>query len=285
MEVRLALHCDLRRTPGADPTGALEALLARAVAAEELGFDVVRVAERPAAPDSLLPAALPVCAAIAARTGRIRVGTAVLPLPLHQPLRVAEDAASLDVLSGGRFELGVGLGADPEAAHRFGLAGAPRAELLEEALAVIRRAWRDGPLEHAGSHFAIDGVEVWPKPQQRPGPPIWLGAGAAPAQERAARLGDGLLLAPGAEPGPFLAAWQAAGRPLAEARLALPAPGPADPAKAREAAETLLAACAGVGSVDLVWPAFPTDATDPTELDLEALAAALAPLRGASRPA
>jgi alkanesulfonate monooxygenase SsuD/methylene tetrahydromethanopterin reductase-like flavin-dependent oxidoreductase (luciferase family) len=278
VRIRLALHFDLRRPQGADAATALEGLLDRAVAAEALGFDVVRVAERPAAPDSLLPAALPVCAALAARTRRVRIGTAVLPLPLHQPLRVAEDAASLDVLSDGRFELGVGLGADPAAATRFGVAGAPRAERLEEALAVIRRAWADGPLDHAGSHFAIDGIEVWPKPQQRPGPPIWIGAGAAPAQQRAARLGDGLLLAPGADPAHFLAAWRRAGRPLGEARLALPLEASSGPAaRLREEAERRLVACEGAGGVDLVLAA--------ESADLERAGGALGPLRGTSRPA
>jgi len=265
VRIRLALHYDLRRAGSAAPTPAVrafEALLDHAVAAEAMGIDVVRVAERPGDPDSLLPAALPVCAAIAARTRRLRVGSAVLPLPLHQPLRVAEDAASLDALSGGRFELGVGLGADAAVAREFGLDGLPRGELLEEALGVIRRAWQEGPLEHAGTHFAVDGVEVWPKPVQRPGPPIWIGAGAAAAQRRAARLADGLLLAPGASPAAFLAAWTEAGRPLGEARLALPVGwdgGAGDLAEtARRAAELALGR-EGAGNVDLVFPAFPTE--------------------------
>jgi alkanesulfonate monooxygenase SsuD/methylene tetrahydromethanopterin reductase-like flavin-dependent oxidoreductase (luciferase family) len=263
VRIRLALHYDLRRAESAAATAAaraFEALLEHAVAAEAMGIEVVRVAERPGDPDSLLPAALPVCAAIAARTRRLGVGTAVLPLPLHQPLRVAEDAASLDALSGGRFELGVGLGAAAAVAREFGLDGLPRGELLEEALGVIRRAWQDGPLDHAGTHFAVDGVEVWPKPLQRPGPPIWIGAGAAAAQRRAARLADGLLLAPGASPEAFLEAWTEAGRPLSEARLALPVRwdgGAADLAEtARHAAELALGH-EGVGRVDLVLLASP----------------------------
>ena len=268
MRIRLALHYDLRRAPGANPAGDFEALLAHAAAADAAGIDVARVAERPCDPDSLLPAALPVCAAIAARTERLRVGTAVLPLPLHQPLRVAEDAASIDALSGGRFELGVGLGADPAAARAFGVEGKPRAALLEEALDVIRRAWQEGPLEHAGPHFVVEDVEVWPKPVQCPGPPIWIGAGAAAAQRRAARLADGLLLAPGAAPEAFLEAWTGGERPLAEARLALPLEWAADAAATTDAAHRLLASCREAGQVDLVVPATPGEprwAADPED--------------------
>ena len=200
----------------------------------------------------------------------------MLPLPLHQPLRVAEDAASLDALSDGRFELGVGLGADAAVARAFGVEGAPRGELLEEAIGVIRRAWQPGPLDHAGTHFAVDDVEVWPKPVQRPGPPIWIGAGAAPALRRAARLADGLLLAPGASPDAFLEAWSEAGRPASEARLALPARWAGGAAETARRAAELARGCEGAGSVDLVFPASPVDRA--AEADLEQLLAELRPI-------
>jgi alkanesulfonate monooxygenase SsuD/methylene tetrahydromethanopterin reductase-like flavin-dependent oxidoreductase (luciferase family) len=248
MRMRLGVHYDPRRGEDDPPDAALlAALLDHAAAAEEAGAAVAWVAERPTEPGALIAAALPVCAALAARTRRLRIGTAVLPLPLHHPLRVAEDAATLDGLSDGRFELGVGLGADAEAAGGFGVAAGERAARLEEAVALIRAAWGEQALAFEGRHHSVSGVEVHPRPAQRPGPPLWIGAGAPDAQRRAARLGTGLWLPPGASPRAFLDAWAEAGRDPAEARVATTC-------DAASRAEDLLRRCAGAGALDLVVP-------------------------------
>jgi len=141
-------------------------------------------------------------------------------LPLHHPLRVAEDAATLDALSGGRFELGVGLGAEVELFGGFGLDSRERAVRFEEALEVVRRAWAEGPLQFVGRHFRCEGVDVQPKPVQPGGPPLWLGARGEGALARAAQLGCGVVLERGTHPAPYLEAWVAGGRARAEARLA-----------------------------------------------------------------
>jgi alkanesulfonate monooxygenase SsuD/methylene tetrahydromethanopterin reductase-like flavin-dependent oxidoreductase (luciferase family) len=159
------------------------------------------------------PAALPACAAAAAATGRLRIATGLLALPLHHPLRVAEDAATLDALSGGRFELGVGLGAEADAFGGFGLDPRERAARFEEALEVVRRAWAEGPVRFEGRHFRCGELEVFPKPLQPGGPPLWLGARSADALVRAARLGAGVALEGEADPRPYLEAWTGAGTP------------------------------------------------------------------------
>ena len=251
MKVRIGVHYDLRRAAREEPD--LAALVEHAAAVEAAGGDVVWVAERPTEPDAWVAAAMPVCAALAVGTERVRLGTAVLPLLLHHPLRVAEDAATLDALSGGRFELGVGLGGDRAALSGFGIAGGERGGRLDEALELVRAAWR-GPLEFEGRYFQVEGIEVVPRPVQPGGPPVWVGAGAPAAQRRAARLGAGLVLTAGSSPAPYLEAWSDAGRDRSAARLAALLPGAAlrEPVAAVEKWLAELPAAAEVAQVDAV---------------------------------
>jgi alkanesulfonate monooxygenase SsuD/methylene tetrahydromethanopterin reductase-like flavin-dependent oxidoreductase (luciferase family) len=251
MRIRIGIHYDVQRGEDLEAEAELAALLEHARAAEEAGAEIVWVAERPTQPGALIAAALPVCGALAARTQRVRIGTAVLPLPLHHPLRVAEDAATLDLLSGGRFELGLGLGADAQAAGGFGVARGERTARLEEAVALIRAAWREEPLAFGGDHHGVSGITVHPRPAQPGGPPLWLGAGAPDAQRRAARLGTGLWLPPQASPRPFLEAWSNAGFAAADARVATTCARSA-PDHAAADAEDALRRCDGAGALDLV---------------------------------
>jgi alkanesulfonate monooxygenase SsuD/methylene tetrahydromethanopterin reductase-like flavin-dependent oxidoreductase (luciferase family) len=214
------MRVGLRITPEASEIEARLLELPRlAVEAEAAGFDLLVVPERLSAAGGF-PAALPVCAAAAAATTRLRIATGLLALPLHHPLRVAEDAATLDALSGGRFELGVGLGAEVELFDGFGLDRRERAARFEEALEVVRRAWADGPVRFAGQHFRCGEVEVHPKPLQPGGPPLWLGARGPDALARAAQLGCGVVIEADTDPAAFLAGWRASGRAPAAARLA-----------------------------------------------------------------
>jgi alkanesulfonate monooxygenase SsuD/methylene tetrahydromethanopterin reductase-like flavin-dependent oxidoreductase (luciferase family) len=154
---------------------------------------------------------VPVCAAIAASTTRIRIATALVPLPLHHPLRLAEDAATLDVVSGGRFELGVGLGVDASELSGFGLDSAERTSRFEEAVELLRLAWRGEPFAFDGRHFRFATLEVSPRPLQEGGPPLWVGASAEAAQRRAARLGAGLVVPAACACDAYLAACDSAG--------------------------------------------------------------------------
>jgi alkanesulfonate monooxygenase SsuD/methylene tetrahydromethanopterin reductase-like flavin-dependent oxidoreductase (luciferase family) len=214
------MRVGLRITPdGTSAAARLAELPAFAAAAEEAGFELLVVPERLSATGGF-PAALPACAAAAAATARLRVATGLLALPLHHPLRVAEDAATLDALSGGRFELGVGLGAEVELFGGFGLDVRERAARFEEALEVVRRGWGAGPVHFIGRHFRCEGVDVQPKPVQPGGPPLWLGARGADALARAAQLGCGVVLERDTRSRPYLEAWVASGRAPGEARLA-----------------------------------------------------------------
>lgn len=168
-----------------------EALLL-AERAEELGFSGVWTTEHHFFVDSYSPSVLPLCAAIAGRTSEIGIGTAVLLAPLYHPIRLAEDAAVVDLLSGGRFILGLALGWRPEEFEGFGVPRKERARRLEDTVKVLRQAW-SGELVTGGSLLTYPGVAVRPLPARPQGPPIWLGGFTERAVRRAARLADGLM--------------------------------------------------------------------------------------------
>jgi len=247
----------VRITPEAeDAAEQLAGLPELAARAETLGFDLLVVPERLSAAGGV-PAALPACAAAAAATARIRIASGLLALPLHHPLRVAEDAATLDALSAGRFELGVGLGAEVEAFGGFGLDLHLRAARFEEALEVVRRAWADGPVRFEGHHFRVSETEVHPKPMQPGGPPLWLGARTPDALARAARLGVGAVVEADTDPEPYLDAWRASGRELAQARVAFLI----EVSSVRAAGLRARLSCTGAARAD-AWLAAPRGAAD-----------------------
>jgi alkanesulfonate monooxygenase SsuD/methylene tetrahydromethanopterin reductase-like flavin-dependent oxidoreductase (luciferase family) len=156
--------------------------------AESLGFDVAWLAELHfGGAFSLLSNPLMVVPVIAARTRRIRIGTAVTLLPLHHPLSCAEQAATADLLSGGRLEFGVGRGSIPSQFHGFRIPVAENRARFDEALAIIRLAWTQDRFSYRGTFWDVDNLEVVPKPLQRPHPPIRVGVHTP---ESFAHIGD-----------------------------------------------------------------------------------------------
>lgn len=158
--------------------------------AEELGFqslwtlDQVLGGSRNLEPVSLL-------SYVAAITSRVRLGTAVFVLPQHNPVQLAKDLATLDVLSGGRVDAGFGIGND-NAPHdaAFGIPSGRRVKRLTESLAVMRALWSERTATYEGEFFQLQDIRMEPKPVQRPGPPVWFGGRVEPALRRAVRLGD-----------------------------------------------------------------------------------------------
>lgn len=167
-----------------------------AQAAEAAGWDAVFVWDHLAFAWGV-PSADPwvLLAAAAQATARIRVGTAVTPLPRRRPAVVANAAATLDRLSGGRAVLGVGAGGVPAEFAAFGEPDEARvrAGKLDEALDVIAALWEGQPVSHTGEHYTVDGVTLAPLPVQRPRVPIWVGGHSRAAQRRAARW-DGWII-------------------------------------------------------------------------------------------
>src|SRR6187551_594988 len=134
------------------------------VLAERAGFDSVWTSEHHFVDDGYMASQLPVLAAIAARTERIRLGTGVLLAPLFDPVHLAEDAATVDLLSGGRLILGLGLGWRQEEFDGFGVEMRERPSRIEGTIATLRQAWGDGLTTGDGRRFAYPGLNVTPKP-------------------------------------------------------------------------------------------------------------------------
>lgn len=156
--------------------------------AEQLGYDTIWLTEHHFAEDGYSPSLLPIASAIATMTSRVRIGTYLLLLPLHNALRVAEDAATVDLISNGRFDLGVGQGYAVGEFEAYGIERKHRGSLIEEGVEVIRGLWSQDGFSYQGKHYNFKNITMVPKPAQSPAP-IWIGAGAPKAVERAARLG------------------------------------------------------------------------------------------------
>ena len=160
--------------------------------AEALGFSHFWLTEHHFWYDGYCPSLIVGAAAVAARTSRMRVGTSMLLLPLHDPLRVAQAAAMADIVSGGRFDLGVAVGYRHAEFDAFGVARSDRGARMEEALDILHLAWTTDRFSYHGRFFDYEDVSVTPKPLQRP-IPIWIGGWAERVVRRAARRGLNLM--------------------------------------------------------------------------------------------
>jgi alkanesulfonate monooxygenase SsuD/methylene tetrahydromethanopterin reductase-like flavin-dependent oxidoreductase (luciferase family) len=148
--------------------------LEEAVLAEELGFDNVWASEHHFSEDAWNPSPITFLAAVAARTERVRIGTHVLLLPFHNPVRVAEDIAVLDNISRGRVDLPVGVGSAAEEFRTFGIPFNERLGRTFEALGIIERCFAGEEFSHKGKYYEFRNVRMTTTPVQKPGPPIWV---------------------------------------------------------------------------------------------------------------
>ncbi len=161
--------------------------------AEQVGFDRVALAEHHVSDDNFLPSLLPIATAIAARTKRMLIGTEIFLLPLHHPVRLAEDVAVLDIVSGGRFEWGVAAGYREAEYGAMGMKLSQRPGRMEEGIEIIRKCWTEEAFSYDGKYYQLHDVRMTPKPITPGGPKLILGAASPAAARRAARLGDDML--------------------------------------------------------------------------------------------
>jgi len=172
-------------------------ILAQIELGDKLGFDTVWLGELHfGRPSSILACPLMVLAAAAQRTSRIRLGTAVTLLPLHSPVKIAEEAATADILSGGRLEFGVGRGTAPIHYVGYNVPQEESRERFEEALTVILQAWTQERLSYQGTYFHAENLTVVPKPIQKPHPPIRLAANSPDTFTIAGQLGLPIFASP-----------------------------------------------------------------------------------------
>ena len=211
-DVTFGVWCDFRNpAQWAVPfEGFYRESLDQIIAAEGMGYDSVWLTEHHYCDDGYTPSPMVIGAAIAQGTSTMRIGTNLIILPIHDPLRVAEDAATLSILSGGRFDLGVGIGYRQMEFDQAGRQLSHRPSLIEESIEIIRRAWTGKPINFSGKRFDVGDIRITPAPPQPPR--IFLGGMAPPAIARAARIADGFLSTGGIGHDDYVAALADQGR-------------------------------------------------------------------------
>jgi alkanesulfonate monooxygenase SsuD/methylene tetrahydromethanopterin reductase-like flavin-dependent oxidoreductase (luciferase family) len=217
-----------------------ERALARIEVMDRTGYDAVWLAEHHFTGYSVCPSVHVMAAHVAARTTDLRIGTAVTLAALYHPLRIAEEIALLDVLTGGRINWGAGRGFGPREFAVFGVEPDESAERFREAVEIVLAAWQHDKLDFDGRYHHYEGVEVLPKPRQQPHPPTWVAASSEGAVDWAAARGLSILMdphSPHAEIGRKLARYregltsaghEAGGRDIPMARLVAVAPTDAE---------------------------------------------------------
>ncbi len=190
-KIRFGYQLDFRNPPGSGRsfTDLYRDSLAQVELAEALGFESIWLTEHHFTDDGYLPSMLPAAAAIAARTTRVTIGTFVLLAPFQHPLKLAEDAAVVDVISNGRLRLGLGQGYRQEEFDGFGVPRAQRLGRTLETVEILKRAWTGERFSFDGKYFHFKDVRVLPTPASRPHPELLWGVGAPKAIRRAARMG------------------------------------------------------------------------------------------------
>jgi alkanesulfonate monooxygenase SsuD/methylene tetrahydromethanopterin reductase-like flavin-dependent oxidoreductase (luciferase family) len=184
-----------RGEPGDASARRLAEYIETTAEAEALGFWATFLTEHHFTGAGQISAPLQVLTAIAMRTTRLRLGTAVMVLAWQNPAMLAEQAATLDVVSGGRLELGIGKGYRATEFSGFAMPMEEADGRFDEALSVLKRAFTSNErFSHRGKFWRLDDVLVEPQPVQRPHPPLWMAAGTPPSIRKAAALGCNLLL-------------------------------------------------------------------------------------------
>jgi alkanesulfonate monooxygenase SsuD/methylene tetrahydromethanopterin reductase-like flavin-dependent oxidoreductase (luciferase family) len=245
---------------------------------DRTGYDAVWLAEHHFSSFSVCPSVHMVGTLAAARTQRLRIGTAVSLAPFYHPLRLAEEVALLDVLSGGRVNWGAGRGFARVEFTAFGVPPEESASRFRETVEIVLRAWTDERLNFTGQHFRFEDLEILPKPAQLPHPPVWMAASSEGAIEWAAGRGFSILMDPHSSApeigrkkrfyGEKLAAagFSEAGRDIPVARLVALAGSAAEAAAvARSGAEWILNSYLGAQHRPVMQGSFTPAGIDPVQ--------------------
>ena len=196
--MHIGLFHSIQWPEGSDQADRYEQAIAQACHADALGFDSVWLTEHHFSRHGIVSDSLVVLAHLAAMTSHVRLGTAVSVLPLHNPLRFAEAAATVDQLSRGRLDLGIGRGYQPGEFRGFGVDIAEKHERFDEALEVLRLVWAtDGPVSYSGRYFSFTDAAPQPRPHQRPHPPLWVATDSPDGLATCAAQDWGVLLPQG----------------------------------------------------------------------------------------
>ncbi len=185
-------------SPDNDYARAYKEMFGQIEYAEELGFDSVWLAEHHGSQYGSMPSGAVAAASVAKITDRMRIGLAVSILPFNNPVRIAEDYAMVDVISGGRLDMGVGRGYQPREFKHLGLANqmAHSREIFEESLDILIGLWENETFSYQGKHFQLEDVRLTPRPIQKPRPPITVAAISPSTFELVGKYGLNVMVTP-----------------------------------------------------------------------------------------
>ncbi len=222
MAFEFGMFHEFQRTAGMTEEDAFATSFEQIDAAERWGLDAMWLAEIHVNPErSVCSAPLTLASAIAARTNRMKIGTGVQVLPLCHPLRLAEEAATVDQISHGRLIFGIGRSGFPRTYEAYGVPYGESRERFAETLEILKKAWTEPSFSYSGKYYSFDNVKMTPKPFQKPWPDIRVAANSADTFPNIARLGHAVLVAvrqgtlEELEPNirAYQAAWKEAGHP------------------------------------------------------------------------
>ncbi len=194
-ELRIGVCYDFRNPPdsGRSDRQLYAEILEQVQWLDGLGADLVWFTEHHFIEDGYLPSWVPVAGAMAAVTSHVRFGTDICLMPFNHPVRLAEDLAVLDNLSGGRVELGLGMGYAPHEFRGFGLPLARRVSLMDEGIEILQRCFRGERFSYQGKRYQLEDVVITPGFVQQGGPPLWVAAMSEAGAARAARYNTHFL--------------------------------------------------------------------------------------------
>jgi alkanesulfonate monooxygenase SsuD/methylene tetrahydromethanopterin reductase-like flavin-dependent oxidoreductase (luciferase family) len=192
--MKVGLYITTQFTPETDVSAARKEMLEQVRAARQNGFASLWVPHHYATQPMQMLAPIPMLAYLLHEAEGMVIGPNILVLPLLNPIHVAEDAVTLDLLSGGRYVLGVGIGYREAEFNAFDVPLKERVQRFNESIAVVRRLWTEDRVTHQGKSFKIDDLGIGLKPVRPGGPPIWVAGVVDAAVKRAARIGDAWLI-------------------------------------------------------------------------------------------
>ncbi|MFN0072359.1 MAG: LLM class flavin-dependent oxidoreductase [Chloroflexota bacterium] len=191
--MKFGMYYFLQRPPGTSEADIIRTEVDQMVHAETLGYDTVWLTEHHFADYGLSAAPSVLAASVLSRTTRLRVGLAVYVLPFHDPIRFAEEMATLDIIGRGRFIVGIGRGNRPTEFMGYRVPQTESRTRLEEAMEIATLAWTRDEVHHTGRHWTIPGISVYPKPETKPHPPLAMAVTSEDSIRWAARQGYRML--------------------------------------------------------------------------------------------
>ena len=194
--MKLGVYINAQHADSDDPGRRFAEIIEQVRLTRSLGFDSVWSGEHHITDGYHFFPLLPMLQRLAAEAEGMELGTNITLLPLHNPMEMAETTAFLDVITGGKFNLGVGLGYRQEEFDMFGVAIKERVSRMVEGVEIIRRLWTEDNVTHDGRHWQFENMTIRPQPVNKPSPPILIAAHVDTAVARAARIGDGWCIVP-----------------------------------------------------------------------------------------